>query len=192
VTEDTANAGVGDAPREATDLADYLSDKTTILPRLIGTEEAATQIARLFHSSNGATFSLHFGNMTGKPYFAVSIYQDSEARHSKWWNGKSLSELKLRAFIASNRQLSEEPRNSIGLWYDTENDRTYLEVTATLSFYDKLDYTNAIGLGRRYNQIGIYDLEERVYLSLGGTGELPADTPPVLGRLPALQRGAKT
>lgn len=192
MTGNAANVGAGDAHREASDLADYLSDKTTILPRLIETEEAATQIAHLFLSSNGATFSLHFGSMADKPYLAVSIYQDLEARYSKWWSGKSLSVFKLRAFIASNRQLGEEPRNSIGIWYDIENDRTYLEVTATLSFNDKSDYTEAIRLGRHYNQIGIYDLEERVYLSLGGTGELPADVPPVLGRLPTLQRGAKT
>ena len=109
--------------------------------------------------------------------------------YSKWWNGNSLSPFKLRTFIASNDELLTDPRNSIGVWYDKEGDRTYLEITAVLLFLDKADYTAAVRQGRRYNQIGIYDLEEKAYIALGGTGELPEDAPPVSERLPKLQRG---
>ena len=187
--EGSANSGATEAPREAADLADYLSDETAALPPFFEAESTAEQIANLFRSASGATFSLYFGSMTGTPSFAVSIYQDPKARHSKWWNGKSLTPFKVRAMIAANRELLKEPRNSIGVWYDVENDRTYLEVTATFPFLDKADYTTAIRQGRRYNQIGIYDLEEGVYIALGGTGELPENVPPVSERLPVLQRG---
>ncbi len=187
----TVNAYIteDDGPIEAAGLADYLDDETVVLPALLKTAAAAEVIARAFLKVNGATFSLYFGSMVNHPYFAVSIYQDAEARHSKWWNGRSLSAFKLKTFIASNQELLREPRNSIGVWYDSENDRTFLEVTATLPFRDKVDYTEAVRQGRGYNQVGIYDLEEEAYIALGGTGELPGNTPSVSERLPKMQRG---
>ena len=188
VTLDAVNSE-DDVPLEANGLTNYLDDETVDLPLLLETAKAAETIASVFLQVDGATFNLYFGNMAGSPYFAVSIYLDQEAKHSKWWNGKSLSVFKLKTFITSNRELLKEPRNSIGVWYDAENDRTYLEVTATLPFRDKADYTEAVRQGRHYNQVGIYDLEEKAYIALGGTGELPEDVPPVLERLSTLQRG---
>ena len=175
--------------RTATSLADYLGDEATVLPPLLEVQDVVRQMVGLFQSAGGATFSLFFGSMAGTASLAVSLYQDTAARHSKWWNGKSLSPFRLRSFIAANHELLGEPGNSVGVWYDVENDRTYLEVTATLPFFDKADYTAAVRQGRRYNQIGIYDLEERAYIALGGTGELPEDAPPVFERLLAPQRG---
>lgn len=179
------------AALEAVHLMDYIQDTTPVLPAFLEMTEAATAIESAFSETNGATFSLYFGSMVGTPHFAVSVYQDPEARHSKWWNGKSLTAFKLKAFVASNRELLQEPRNSVGIWYDVENDRTYLEVTATLPFRHKADYTEAVYQGRRFNQIGIYDLEESVYLGLGGTGDLPEDAPPISERLPPLRRGGE-
>lgn len=179
------------AALEAVHLTDYIKDATTVLPAFLEMAEAVTAIERAFSETNGATFSLYFGSMVCTPYFAVSIYQDLEARHSKWWNGRSLTAFKLKAFIASNRELLQEPRSSVGIWYDVGNDRTYLEVTATLPFRHKADYTEAVYQGRRFNQIGIYDLEENIYLGLGGTGDLPEDAPPTPERLPPLQRGGE-
>ena len=169
---------------------DYLCDEAAVLPLLwkMPIEEAIQSIRNLFLSSGGATYSPYFGSMTALPYIAVSVYQDAEAKHSKWWKGNSLSPFKLRTFIASNNELLTDPRSSIGVWYDKEGDRTYLEITAALLFLDKADYTAAVRQGRRYNQIGIYDLEEKAYIALGGTGELPEDAPPVSERLPKLQR----
>ncbi len=77
----------------------------------------------------------------------------------------------------------------MGIWYDTENDRTYLELTATLPYRDEDDLAEAIKQGKRYNQIGIYDLEAGEYVALGGTGDLPENVPPVSERLPKLERG---
>lgn len=93
--------------------------------------------------------------------------------------------------IASSQQLLSDPRNSVGLWYDEEDGNTYLEVTATLPHQDETDRQEAIELGQRYNQIGMYDLQAREYLPLGGTGVLPKDAPPVQERLPRLERGRK-
>ena len=191
MTEDAHELTSSHAPREAASLVDYLSDAAAVLPPFWEppVEEAIKSIRALFLSSGGATYSPYFGNMAALPYIAVSVYQDSEAKHSKWWNGNNLSPFKLRAFIASNDELLTDPRNSIGVWYDKEGDQTYLEITATLLFLDKADYTAAVRQGRRYNQIGIYDLEEKAYIALGGTGELPEDAPPVSERLPNVQRG---
>lgn len=189
MTEGVVDEEMTETPREAVDLTDYLNDEATVLPPVLETDDIATSIRAAFDDSGGATYSIYFGSMVGKPFFAVSIYQERESKYSKSWQGRSLEPYKLRAFLASCVALLLEPRNSVGVWYDIENDQTYLEVTATLPFRDKADYTGAIGQGRRYNQIGIYDLEERVYLSLDGTGELPAEIPPVTERLPALERG---
>ncbi len=180
-----------DAPRLADSLSDYLYDETTALPNAFDADRAAEQIIVAFQAVAGATFSLYFGSMVDTPCFAVSIYQDPEAKYSKWWNGKSLATFKLKAFIASSKELLQDPRNSVGVWYDAESNRTYLEVTATLPFRDKADYTAAIYRGRYYNQIGIYDLEEKVYFALGGTGELPMSAPPISERLPILERGGE-
>ena len=176
-------------PSYAGSFAEYLDDADAELPDALDVDQVIEQIASAFQAVGGATFSLYFGDMIGAPCFAVSIYP--EAKHSKWWNGKSLTAFKLKAFIASNRELLQEPRSNVGVWYDAESDRTYLEVTAAMPFRNKVDYTKAIRYGKEYNQIGIYDLEEKVYLALGGTGELPASVPPISERLPVLERGGE-
>jgi len=191
VIEDAHEPISSNTPREAASFVDYLSDEAAALPPLwaVPIEEAIKSIRNLFLASGGATYSAYFGSMTALPYIAVSVYQDPKAKHSKWWNGNSLSPFKLRAFIVSNNELLTDPRSSVGVWYDKEGNRTYLEITAALLFLNKADYMAAVRLGRRYNQIGIYDLEEKAYIALGGTGELPEDAPPVSERLPKLQRG---
>lgn len=178
-----------DRPRVASSLADYLDDELTGLPDVLDVHQAAEQIAALFVANEGATFNLYFGNMLDQPYYAVSIYLDREAKHSVFWSGRNLSLVKLRSLMASSHQLLRGPRNSVGLWYDEEDGNTYLEITATLPHRDEADREEAVNLGGRYNQIGMYDLQAREYVPLGGTGTLPKDAPPVSERLPKLERG---
>ncbi len=83
------------------------------------------------------------------------------------------------AFLRQNADLFRDPRIVLGTWYNTEEDVTYLDVTAVCS-----DYHEAVALGRKYNQIGIYDLANEVEIDLGGTGEETLDPPPETERLP--------
>jgi hypothetical protein len=159
----------------AKDLRTYLSNRRTRLPRPIPVEEAVTQIERLHRENGGATFSLYFADVGGQELFAVSLYPERSVQVP----GRFVPTRRLQAFLAQNEDLLRDPRNTIGTWYNKDDDTTYLDVTATLP-----DKEQAITLGRQYNQIAIYDLLHEEEIATGGTGEPLPNTPPDIRRLP--------
>ena len=112
----------------AKDLRAYLSNRRTGLPKPIPAEEAVTQIERLHGEKGGATFSLYFGDVVGQELFAVSLYPERSVQV----RGRFVSARRLRAFLGQNQDLLSDPRNSVGIWYNEDDDTTYLDVTATL------------------------------------------------------------
>src|SRR4051794_23407948 len=108
----------------AKDLRTYLANRRTRLPRQIPIQEAVEQIEPLHAERGGATFSLYFGDVASQALFAVSLYPE----RSVMTRGRSISARRLQAFVAQNQDLLQDPRNTIGTWYNEENDTTYLDV----------------------------------------------------------------
>ena len=164
----------------AASLTEYLADDALTLPPRIDTEAVIREIVDLHRQHGGATFSLYFGNMAGQPVYAVSLYPN----RSEPLLGAQVPERVLRRFLRDNEDLLREPRNCIGTWHVVATQQTILDVSATLS-----DRAAAEKMGRRYNQIAIFDLEAAEEIDTGGTGAELAGWPPEAERLPPLKRG---
>lgn len=147
------------------------------LPEPIALDEAVAQILALHAANDGSTFNMYFGDLGGQALYAVSLYPDLGIV----LDGKDIPEDVLRRFIEDNRALLEDPRVSVGTWYDSEGGKTYLDLSATLA-----DREQAIELGRQYNQIAIFDLATFEEIETGGTGESVENLPPPGERLPPL------
>ena len=166
--------------KTARDLAEYVEDGATCLPPRISIEEVVDQISALHAGSNGATVSMYFGDMSGKPGFAVSLFPG----RTSFVLGDALTKQRLAAFIIENVDfLLADPRHCIGTWYDQEGDVSYIDITAVVP-----ESGLAMDLAVWYNQVAIYDLAKQVVTPAGGTGEELPGWPPEAERLPPLQR----
>lgn len=144
------------------DIIKYLANPKRALPKQVGANQVVGRIIDTHDADGGSTFNLYFGNLKGKKLYAVSVYPD----RGRILQGKAIDPAILRAFIEENRDLLADPRNSIGTWYDADEGLTYLDVSATLP-----DRQLTIRLGKKYNQVGIYDLGSGRVIDTGGTGE---------------------
>ncbi|HUS16505.1 MAG TPA: hypothetical protein VM536_16020 [Chloroflexia bacterium] len=95
--------------------------------------------------------------------------------------GADIEPARIRQFIADNLALLIDPRNNVGTWFNDAEGRTYLDVSTALPNREQV-----LALGQRYNQMFVFDLDQLVALDTGGTGEPPADLPPLAERIPAL------
>lgn len=162
----------------AENLASYLVDPAGLaLPELSNVEEAASRIVALYEQSGrtGATFSLRFGDMRGQPLFSVSVWPERGRRVK----GDAVKLRVLEVFIMGNLDLLNDPRGSIGLWYNADDNLTYLDIVATLPSRHE-----AVVLASQYDQIAIFSLEALDEIETGGTGNTPAELPPAAERLP--------
>ena len=164
----------------ADNLTDYLADETLSLPPQRDVEAAVGQILDLHGRQGGATFGLHFGDVSGQPLFAVSLYP----KRTVLVFGRRVSAGVLRRFLRDNAELLDDPRNCVGTWYEEDADETTLDVSTTLA-----DYPTAEALGRRYNQIAIFGLKSLETVVTDGTGVELAGWPPEAERLPPIRRG---
>ncbi len=164
----------------AENLVSYLTDPVGLaLPELSGAEEAASRTAALHEQSGrtGATFSLRFGDMSGQPLFSVSLWPERGRRVK----GDTVKLRVLEVFIRGNLDLLNDPRGSIGLWYNADENLTYLDIVATLP-----NRHEAFTLASQYDQIAIFDLQTLTEIETGGTGNTPADMPTDTERLPKM------
>ncbi|HYN88412.1 MAG TPA: hypothetical protein VER55_07770 [Ardenticatenaceae bacterium] len=145
------------------------------LPPRADVEEAIRQVEVLHQANDGSTFNLYFGDLAGQSLYAVSLYPD----RGIVLEGKSIPQSLLRSFVLSNQDLLRDPRLSVGTFFDSESNTTYLDVSATLA-----DRQQAIELGQRYNQISIFDLGTFEEIPTGGTGTTIPNLPPAAERLP--------
>lgn len=94
-----------DEPRIAENLASFLTAPDEfILPELMEVAEAAGKLLALYESSGGegATYSLRFGDMTGQPYYSVSLWPERGATSRRVSVAYSAS---VRSFIQDNLAL---------------------------------------------------------------------------------------
>ena len=131
-------------------------------PPAFDVDGAVQQILDLHRQHGGATFSLHAGSLAGQRLYAVSPYP----RRSRKLASEVPSAAILKRFIEENFDLLADPRHCVGTWFSPESGVTYLDVSIVVE-----DRQEAIAMGRRYNQEGIYDLAAGQEIPTGGTGD---------------------
>jgi hypothetical protein len=72
-------------------------------------------------------------------------------------------------FLEQNAEHFANPDHHLGLWHNKEDGTVYLDVTEV---FDSSKRDEAIAAGSSRNQISIWDLENKVEIPTGGTGEL--------------------
>ena len=162
-------------PAPATDIVTFLSGRSRELPQLIEVDEAVRYTLVLHQANEGATFNMYFGDLAGQRLYAVSLYPD----RSVVIEGKQIPLAVLRRFFLDNRDLWVDPQVSVGTWFSTDGNMTYLDISATIP-----DRELAIQLGKKYNQTSIFDLFNLEEIQTGGTGEAVPNLPPADERLP--------
>jgi hypothetical protein len=166
-----------------TTLKSYLSRPHEDLPEQINIENAADEVYMLHEQRGGATFNLHFADQARQRLYSVCVYPE----RSRILTGKSIPRDVLTAYIRANLTLLTDPRCCVGTWYNVETDRTYLDVSVTVT-----NKRLALSLAKRYNQEGIFDLFRQEYIDAGGTGDSPENMSQLGSRLPPLKRRGKT
>ena len=130
----------------AEDITAYLYDSSLTLPEQKPVTMVVEEILTLLASSEGVTYSRYFGDIRNQKLYAVSIYPEQSRKIPGRLQNRNI----LQTFLFENVDLLAEPRNCVGIWYDAEQDATYLDVTTILP-----DREEAVQLGKAYNQIGL-------------------------------------
>ena len=137
---------------------------------------SAKQVENHFEDqeNKGSTFTLDGVNQAGQDKTSVSIFPE----RSKIVEGDIAAE-DLDAFVRDNNDLFEgnEDVISVGTWYDSESNQTYIDVAATV------DREIGIELGKQYNQKAVWDLKNMEEIDTGGTGTAEADLKPEAERI---------
>lgn len=131
--------------------ADRIERASTVRPQ-------AEEIAALHADQGGSTYNLDVGNVGDRPGYVVSVFRGIEQN----FPGREVSPFRLALFIADNEAyLREFPNVNVGTWYDTEKDRTYLDLSVIVR-----DRAEAEALGRQMGQRAIFDTQtgESIYL----------------------------
>lgn len=155
-----------------------LAGLPTELPAPVEVDEQARQLLVLHRANGGATFNRYLGDLAGAKLFAVSLYPDRSVVIDSPQPPLPL----LREYVVNNLDLLQDPRVAVGTWFDEEDGKSYLDLSATVP-----DRQQAIELGSRYNQISIFDLGQMEDIPTGGTGEAKPNLPPPTERLRPLE-----
>lgn len=119
-----------------------------------------SDILKLVKETGGATYNLSKGNLSGTKTFAVATHPDRSVilDHAP-------TETELAQYVEKNQDILND-ETSLGVW--SSDGKVYLDIVSTLE-----DKEKAIELGKKNNQIAIFDLHTLQEIPTGGTGEVP-------------------
>jgi hypothetical protein len=121
-----------------------------------GLADAASTVADLTRRNDGASFNLYKGDLFGTPHYAVSVYPE----RGEIVPGKASPEV-IAKFVEKNQDLLQDPKNSIGTWFNKQDGKTYLDISVTTP-----DIKEAATLGKAKKQLAIFDLGKGEEISL--------------------------
>jgi hypothetical protein len=147
------NAGRFSATGSARRAAEQVSAETTGRERAQLSRLSGARTRKLYEKAlenGGITYDLMHDTYPDKG-FSVSIHPD----HEKTIAGK-VSETDLETYVRDHGDfIAATPGAHLGMWYDVQADKWYLDVTHVEPNRDR-----AIELAQTHNQEGIYDLEK--------------------------------
>ncbi len=145
-------------------------------------QDISNRIIDSVAKNGGASFNVAKNRMLGQePVFAVSIYPDRS-----FVTSGDLSPSDVSTFIARNIDLLKDQRNNVGIWRDSSSGKTFLDVSAGIP-----DRKFAEFLGKKFNQIAIWDAKKGAEIPTGGTGEAIPNLGDPATRLDAAQESFK-
>jgi SPP1 gp7 family putative phage head morphogenesis protein len=103
----------------------------------------------------------------GTPGFAVSPYPDKSRVFSR-----RVDKNDLKQFMKKNSSMLEKDGHGLGVWYDPESKRTFLDVIIVTESRNA-----AKKLGREHDQISIFDFKRGKTIATGGTGGVSNESP---------------
>lgn len=136
------------------------------------TMKTASDLHRRIAEDGGFTYHPSTHTYPSKGY-AVATYRDFE-KIFEATTEVSVDELitpnDIKAFYAAHKDtFAKDPNAHIGGWFDTENNKVYLDVSSILT-----NKREAMKLGRQYKQEAIYDLGAGKEIPIGARDDLKA------------------
>jgi hypothetical protein len=113
----------------------------------IAADIAAQKALMLTEDTGGATMNLTKGSLAGTPNYSVSIYPERELIVKG-----ELTTKQIESFIEKNKDLLNDPTNSLGIWTNDKGQKV-IDVVVTMS-----DKEAALKLGMQHKQDAIWDL----------------------------------
>jgi len=128
------------------------------------TNKALNKLIQYFKQNDGATYNVVKNKLltSGKGY-VVSPYIDQ----TKIINGKRLTAKQILDYVKTNRELLAKTKHNLGLWYDKGSGKTFLDTVIVVP-----KESQAINIGKKFNQISVWDLINNKEIPVGGTGGL--------------------
>ena len=124
-------------------------------------ETAAVDLAaRTKQPSGGFTVDPSSGTDVSSG-FAVAIYPEL----SRTVPASALVKQSLKDYVHDNPDAFSNPENKFGAWHDPESGEVWLDVSRVVQ-----DRNTAVELGKKHNQIAIWDIGAGEEVSTGGTG----------------------
>lgn len=135
--------------RPEADIVRYLSDPS-VEPPPVGDLGASIGAALALHAAHGgSTYSLRWGDLSGADLWAVSPFPDLTATVE----GRDIRSEDLSVFVRDNLELLSHPQCALGTFLSWGDCTTFIDVSLVLA-----DSARALELGRRYNQISVFNL----------------------------------
>ena len=171
------------APAEAAgpvqdDIITYLSTHEGRMPAMMDTEQVVDMAISSHNEYNGSTTHFRWGDLSGTPLYVVSLFPDLGVIKE----GKEISRQELTEFIERNYDLFKDPRVCLGTWYNEADGNTYIDINVVMA-----DKEKAVALGKKYNQISIFNLETFEETPTGGDGTPIENLPEPKERLPEFE-----
>ena len=128
--------------------------------------------------SLGSTFTLDGVNQIGQNKASVSIFNERSQILSGKLSREQLIQI-LNEFRQKNADILEgnEDVLSIGTYYDTESDQTFIDISAVV------DKESAVQLGEQYNQVSVFALDTMEEIKTGGDGTAIEGLKPEIDRI---------
>jgi len=162
------------APAKA-DIVAYLARHEGQMPAMMGVPEAVDMALKSHAANDGSTTHLRWGDLSGQQLYVVSLFPDLGIIKT----GKDVSKDELTAFVNAHLDLLADPRVCFGTWFNKDDGNTYIDINVVLA-----DKDAAVELGKRYNQISIFNLSTFEETKTGGDGKPIANLPAPMNRLP--------
>jgi len=170
-----ASAPVEQSAEVQEDILVYLTTKEGRMPPMMSIEKVVDMAIDSHEEWNGSTTHFRWGDLSGIPLYVVSLYPDLGIIKE----GKEITREELIQFAEKNYELFEDPRVCIGTWFNEDDGNTYIDINVVMA-----DKAEAVELGKKYNQISIFNLETFEETSTGGDGTPMENLPEPVERLP--------
>ena len=169
---------VKDAEPVQDDIITYLSNREGRMPAMMEIDQVVDMALSSHNEYNGSTTHFRWGDLSGIPLYVVSLFPDLGVIKE----GKEISRQELTEFIKRNYELFKDPRVCLGTWYNEADGNTYIDINVVMA-----DKEKAVALGKKYNQISIFNLETFEETPTGGDGTPIENLPEPEERLPEFE-----